>query len=162
MSSPRVVGESDALALSRDARIVAIRWDLIEWGLVLDLDVPDSESADSPVRRAWLAFSGVSEVTIPMEDARLPNGVWLTSSLGMEPDQDGFKIYFCQALFPNFIGNERRVTDANTGISIRAQGLVGVVSADTDNTNESALSYEARTKLATDLSMLEAIASLPK
>jgi hypothetical protein len=161
MSSACVVGKIDVLNLSQDARIVAIRWDLIDWGLVLDLDVPASESEGSPMRRAWLVFSGVSEVSIPMENARLPNGVWLTSSLSVERDQAGFKVYSCNALLPSFEGNERRANDAKNTISIRAQDLTGVISTGSDNPSEPSLSYEARTRLANDQSMLEAVATLP-
>ncbi len=157
MLSPALVEESAALALARDARIVAIRWDLMEWGLVLDLDVPTSECESSAMRRAWLVFSGVSEVTIPMEAARLPTGVWLTSSLAVEGGQDGLRVYTCWALLPSFDGDELRATDAVGGISIRAQELVGVISATTDNPTEYGLSYQARTRLATDQAMLDAV-----
>jgi len=160
MASHLVLEESDALHLTRDARIVAIRWDLIEWGLVLDLDVPVSESAGAPMRRAWIVFNGVADVTIPMADARLPNGIWLTSALGVAPAQSGFRGYSCQALFPNFEGNERAAADAHSGMFIRAQSLVGVISTDSGNPSESMLSYEVRNRLSSDLSMLEAIANL--
>lgn len=157
MLIPIVVEESDALALARDARIVAIRWDLVEWGLVLDLDVPTSECEGSPMRRAWLVFSGVSEITIPMEVARLPNGVWITSSFLVEGGQDGFRLYTCCAIFPNFDGNELRDAAAGESISIRAQKLVGIISAKSDNSEEYGLSYQARSRLATDQDMLEAV-----
>jgi hypothetical protein len=156
MLSPTLVEENAALALARDARIVAIRWDLIEWGLVLDLDVPTSECENSAIRRAWLVFSGVSEVTIPMAAARLPTGIWLTSS------RCGRRAGRAQALYrlrtsSELCGNELRATDTGGGISIRAQALVGVLSATTDNPNEHGLSYEARTRLATDRAMLNTV-----
>lgn len=157
MLSPTLVEGNAALALARDARIVAIRWDLIEWGLVLDLDVPTSECESSAMRRAWLIFSGVSEVTIPIEAARLPNGIWLTSSLAVEGGQDGLRLYTCWALLPSFDGNELRAADAGGDISIRAQELLGVMSAATDNPKEYGLSYQARTELATDQAMLDAV-----
>lgn len=90
MSSAIRLQDEDVRALTTDARIVAMRWDVLEWGVVLDLDVPVSEANDAPMRRAWLAFPGVSEITLAMHEARLPTGIWLTSSLEARPDEGAF------------------------------------------------------------------------
>jgi hypothetical protein len=154
---PALVDESAALALAKDARIVALRWDLLEWGLVLDLDVPSSEREDSTMRRAWLVFSGVSEVTLPMEATRLPSGIWLTSSLAAEDRYDGFRVYTCWALLPTFDNDEVRTIDVSHSISIQAQSLVGILSPTPGGACDYGLTYRTRTSLASDQAMLEAI-----
>ena len=40
------VEEANALCLSRDARLVGIRWDAVAWGIVLDLDSPRVRSGE--------------------------------------------------------------------------------------------------------------------
>ncbi len=74
----RILDASAVSEMTRDAKVVAIRWDLIKWSLVLDMDVPASEARASPVRRAWLVLGGVSEISLDLESARLPDGVWLS------------------------------------------------------------------------------------
>lgn len=157
MSLPSLVKEDDAFHLSRDARVVAVRWDLLEWGVVIDLDTPISEAAGAAMQRAWLVFDGVAEMTIPMDSARLPNGIWLTSSLTAETDREGFRVYTCQALLPTFDGTILRSAKSSGAIRIRAQGLTGVTSNGFDTPSNYGLSFEARDRLCTDRDMLNAV-----
>jgi hypothetical protein len=147
------VDEQAALVLVRDARIAAIRWDIIEWGLVLDIDTPATEAPGAPMRRAWLVFSGVSDVTVPARAARLPNGIWVTSVMNAESGTDGFRTYSAAALLPVFDENVPRGDGLSATVVIRAQGLLGVVSSRTAVAGDHGLSFEARTGLSTDMDM---------
>lgn len=147
------VDEQAALALVRDARIAAIRWDIVEWGLVLDIDAPVTEAPGAPMRRAWLVFSGVSDVTIPVQAARLPNGIWVTSVMSADAGTDGFRAYSAAALLPVFDGNVPRGDTSSGTVVVRAQSLVGVASSQTAAAGDHGLSHESRTGLATDLDM---------
>ena len=144
----------DALVLSRDARLVAVRWDVVPWGIVLDLDTPDSEANGAAMRRAWLIFAGVSEVTIPMRNNRLPTGIWLSSPLAVEKEDHGFSNYTCSALLPTFDRNRLREADSGAEISIRAQSLVGAVSANSATPGEYGLSLRTRIELSSDEDLL--------
>jgi hypothetical protein len=157
MSSAIRLHDRQLRTLTTDARIVAIRWDLVEWGVVLDLDVAVSEAKNAAMRRAWLVFPGVSEMTIAIQEARLPTGIWLTSSLEELPDDDGFRIFSCQALLPVFYGNTVRPTGTSSTLSIRAQNLLGVVSQGSDIPGEHGLGFESRQRLCDDQEMLSSV-----
>ncbi len=62
-----ILDEDSSLAVVKDARAVSLRWDLIPWCLTLDLDTPLDESYNSPLRRAWLIFVGISELSFSFE-----------------------------------------------------------------------------------------------
>jgi hypothetical protein len=147
------VEEASALCLSRDARLVGIRWDAVAWGIVLDLDSPVSEAAKAPMRRVWLVFRGIDEVTIPLRGTRLPTGIWLTSPFGAEDAEGGFRSFTCWALLPTFDGNVLRPARTPGKISLRAQELVGVVSTRAETPTDYGLTWESRTGLATDQDM---------
>lgn len=156
-SAIRLQGQ-DVYNLTWDARVTAIRWDLLEWGVVFDLDVPISEAEDAPMRRAWLAFEGVSEITIPMLDARLPTGIRLTSSMEVGIRTDDFQVFSCWALLPVFDGNVLRRDQTSAKVSIRAQGVTGIVSRSADRGSLYGLSFLARNALATDTDMRSVLA----
>jgi hypothetical protein len=96
------LSEKETIQLTLDARLVGIRWDIIPWSLVFDLDVPTSESKNAPMCRAWIVFSGMSELSFPLNSARLPNGCWLTSNLSYKLLPDGFRDYSVLGLVPMF------------------------------------------------------------
>jgi hypothetical protein len=151
------LAESDALRLSMDARIVAVRWDLLEWGVVFDLDTPVSEAKRSAMKRAWLVFSGLDQLTVPMLGARLPTGLWLTSSLDVEPAPQGFRTYTCHGHFavPDGAGVRANLK----ALVVQAQSLVGVVSTNGAPPIDYGLALDVRRKLASDDEMLRALAS---
>lgn len=138
--------------LTRDARVVAIRWDLLDWGVVLDLDAPVSEANDADMRRAWLAFSVVDEITVAIKEARVPTGIWLTSSLEQTSDEKGYSVFSCHALLPVLDGDSPSST-----LSIRAQGIFGLVSRGSCRPGEYGLSFEARQSLCSDAELLSAL-----
>jgi hypothetical protein len=92
-----------------------------------------------------------------MDGARLPNGLWLTSQLGMDRLNDGSIVYSCWALLPMFDGEELRTADSGRGVSIHAKGLVAVVSSISVQQPEPILTYQHRVALATDQAMLDVL-----
>jgi len=80
MMKVELLSEDAALDITQDARVAAIRWDLITGSVVLDLDCPISEAKNAPMQRAWLVFRGVKDMSIPLV-GRLPAGCWLTTTM---------------------------------------------------------------------------------
>ena len=159
MGSAKRIENEAALQLSKDARVVAVRWDLVEWGLVLDLDTPISEAEGAPMRRAWLVFPGVAECTMPILAARLPNGIWLSSALRLQRDGQGFQTFRCDALLPVFEGEALQAAAASQEFSVRAQGFVGLASETTERPTQYGLSLDARRRLCSDEELLHATAT---
>lgn len=157
MSSAVRLQDQEVRALTTDARIVAIRWDVLEWAVVLDLDVPVSEARDAPMRRAWLAFPGVSEITLAMREARVPTGIWLTSSLEARPDEGAFQVFSCHALLPVFDGTTPRFTEDASTLLVRAHAVLGVVSRGSQLPGELGLTYESRQALCPDRELRSAL-----
>ena len=86
--------EEEACVILCDARIVGIRWDIVPWSMVLDLDVRVSEEEGAQVRRVWVAFSGVSTLSLSLTNARLPTGLFVTSEMWVdELVTDHFKVH---------------------------------------------------------------------
>jgi hypothetical protein len=152
--------ENEILKLTQDARIAGIRWDVIPWCLVLDLDVPISEARQAPMRRAWIVFHGVSELTFPAQDARLPNGCWLTSTSSLTAVPTDYRMFCVLALMPRFIGNESSAISAVEKIVICARRMVGVVSSASATPGDSGLAWENRIALATDEEMRVAVGNI--
>ncbi|WP_437674082.1 hypothetical protein [Sorangium sp. So ce131] len=137
-------------AVTVDARVAAIRWDVVPWGLVLDLDAPLSGAPEAPMRRVWLLFSGVSEVSWPIEEARLPNGCWLTSAIASADAGGGFREYRFTSLLPRFAGDVLSREQPPGVVVIRAQRLDGVASIEAHPANEHGVPWRERVRLASD------------
>jgi hypothetical protein len=152
----------DELVLGpRDARIAAIRWDILPWGLVLDLDARLSEAQDSPLRRVWLAFDGVAEMTLELLDSRVPNGIWITSGIEVTEVSERFRDYSFLALLPTHAPDDTLVGRASRSVTIRAMNLVGVASRASTAARESGgLGWAQRVALARDEDFVEAFESL--
>jgi hypothetical protein len=146
------IEKTEVYNLTKDARLVGIRWDIVPWGLVLDLDAPVSEKERSPVRRAWLVFHGLSELNFPLINTRLPNGCWLNSSLSCSPLPNDFTDFVFIAIVPHFVGN---IVDGKPTkeVVIRAKQVTGIVSASKSAPNDDGLTWEERNRLATDAEM---------
>ena len=142
-----VRGES-LLSLTYDAKLVALRWDLVAFGLVWDLDVSCSEKADAPMRRGWICFCDVSELNWPLDKARLPIGCWLTSVLEVIPG-DGLEIeYRVAGLFSRFENNRPIPSGQAKEISVYARSIWGVISTEPAPSTELGLDLEIRRSLA--------------
>lgn len=143
----------ELVSIVRDAKIVALRWDLIEWAFVFDLDVPTSEGDCKPIHRTWLMFKGFSEISISMENARLPNGCFIASYISIEATQDGFENYCFDILSP--IASNDLLSCLTKPVRIRAKEMLGIRSVKTANGNEFGnVTREIRNDLATDDQML--------
>jgi hypothetical protein len=151
------LSEDEITSLTRGAKLVALRWDLVEWGLVLDLDVPLREGKEAPIYRVWLVFRGVSEISFPLENTRLPNGCFLSSYMSIEKKVGGFEDYSFSALLPTYDLSGNPLRPVTKSIVIRAKevnGLSSVKTAIPDNFGF--LTRETRLGLATDQEMLNA------
>ena len=152
-----LVNEDEVISLTKDTKLVALRWDLIDWGLVLDLDVPQSENSDAPVSRAWLVFQGVSEITLPLKDTRLPNGCFLSSYVNIRASFNGLHDFTFNAMLPTFNG-ETILQPVTKEIVIRAKAILGAISIKSAAPdNFSFLSRATRMRLADDEEMLSVI-----
>jgi hypothetical protein len=132
-----------------DSRLVALRWDVFPWSLVLDLDVPESEADRAPMRRVWVVFVDVSDVQIPLV-ARLPTGIWLTSGITIETIDDGMFKACASALLPSFDEENHLTRNPHVEISISAHHVLGVRSNSAAVPGPLGLDYECRNELASD------------
>ncbi|WP_242394268.1 hypothetical protein [Anaeromyxobacter oryzisoli] len=156
MSTVKLLSGSESAEITRDARVAAIRWDVVSWGLVLDLDAPLSEGADVPMRRAWLVFEDVSDISWPMNRARLPNGCWLASEIGMVPANGGVEYRF-NALLPRFRDDDSMEEEPAQTVTIKARALRGVRSEGAAMPGECGVSWSERVRLATDEELIAAL-----
>jgi len=145
--------------LTVDALLLALRWDLIPWSLVLDLDTPISEGAEAPLRRAWIVFGGVSEIYFPVHNARLPNGCGLISQISITELTDDFKLYEFWGLLPSFSENDSIHENPSKEISIKAKEIAGLISIETSSPNINFIDRQTRINLASDEEFLSAFMS---
>jgi hypothetical protein len=154
--APKVVkiDQTTALDLADLSRLVAIRWDLVQWGLVLDLDCSEFPDGDGDSRRGWLVFEGVSELTWSLRKSRLPTGLMLTSAIEVSTTESGMREYCIRHLAPTL--NERDEVEGNPAniLTISAQSMSGFISSLTVAPKDSWPSYEERNALATDADFL--------
>lgn len=141
------LASTETKAIVRDARIVAIRWDLIEWSLVLDLDIPVLEAMESLRRRAWAVFEGISDVSLELNHQRLPRGIEVVGDAMENQSNDGFNTYTMP-----FISMDRNEKVEWSDFEIRARGLFGLAS---EATYPSESSHSIRTQHASDENFLE-------
>jgi hypothetical protein len=124
--------------------------------MVLDLDVPLSEGKDIPLRRAWLVFNGVHDMSLPFGNTRLPTGCWLTSAVSCSSIAGGFNEYGFTALIPQFDEKDSLVGNMMKRVMIQALRVVGVASTASASRAEWGLTWKDRTALATDEDMQSA------
>ena len=150
-----VVQESDLAYTTQDARLVAIRWDLIPWSLVFDLDSPIAEGTPVIMKRTWLCFHHVGEVTVPWEKVNLPTGCWLTSTIrGFKKSNGLFELGVIGATF-QYDGDQIVPSKKSREIVIEAGDVMAVASLETAEKGEYGLDREVRQGLATDEDLLE-------
>jgi hypothetical protein len=152
--------EEETQLLTLDARVMAIRWDVIPWSLVLDVDVPVSEAEAAPIYRAWIVFNGVLEIYWPLLGTRLPNGCWLTSAINIEDLPDDFHEYSFFALLTRFAPDDSVIETPNEDRSIRiiAKRYYGIRSIETKVPSDyNTITRKERISLATDEEFLQAL-----
>ena len=145
--------------LTIDARLLAIRWDLIPWCLVLDIDVPVSEAADAPLHRAWIVFEGILELNWPMLNTRLPCGCGLISSITVSKLSDNIQVYKFRGLLPSFSNDDSLLENPAKEISIKAKNIVGFISIEACPHKIEYLERKKRLSLASDDEFLSAFTS---
>ena len=153
LNSDRVLllAEAETHAVVCDARIAAIRWDLVPWSLVLDLDIPISEQQDARMRRAWVVFFGISMCSLSLSNARLPTGIWITSKMWVETLFDrGFRKASFRVLLIEGNSSEAAENNASKEVAIVCRKIVGVTSVDSCVGGELGLTWKDRTGLASD------------
>lgn len=153
MKKTRILQTNELCKLTMDARVVALRWDLVPWALVLDLDVPESEEKNSSMYRAWLVFSGISELSLPLDNVRIPTGFWLTSQLSIQ-HRDEFKLVSFLAMLPIFKAGDSPLSEPTKEITIRTKVIEGVISINNIAPSEYGLIRKDRLALASDEDML--------
>lgn len=148
------LNNNDVPALTQDARVMAIRWDLTPWSLVLDLNVRDSEAVNAPISRAWLIFTGISELTWPLNNTRLPNGCFLTSEMSVCEEQNDFRKYSFWGMLPSHSENGAILKPASQIIDIKAKGVIGLCSVKKVQSKTGFIERNLRLSLASDDEML--------
>ncbi len=133
-----------------DARLVAIRWDVIPWAVVLDLDAPESEAAGAPVHRMWIVADGIRDLSWSLARARLPTGCFLTSEAFIARDADGRATFTASTLTPAFTDDGQVVGDVHSELIVRSQGLVALGSRRAAAPGEHGLAWQVRHSLASD------------
>lgn len=127
MTQVRRLHPAEAMAIACDAKIVALRWDLIPWGFVLDIDAAVPERGEGAVTRAWVAFHGVGEISWKFDQARLPNGCWIASQI-FETRTDGkLCTYRFRALLPRFSAGGQLLAPLESEVAVRAMAVHGAI-----------------------------------
>lgn len=149
-----VLSHDELIHLSCDAKLVAIRWDLIPWCLVLDLDVRVSETKNAPIRRMWIVFEGISEISWSLDRARLPNGCWLSSEAETVALSEEFTLFKVVTLAPTY-GTDG-IVNANPSreLHIRSKSIAGIASTELAIPGIHGIDREQRLQLASDEEML--------
>lgn len=158
----RRLSEEEIWELTIDARIVAIRWDLIPWSLVLDLDAPESEREDAGERRAWLVFDDISEISWPFVEARVPIGPRITGGLAASGPEGGFNDFTFAPQLPQFTESGELRPFPDKDVTIRARAVRAVISTGSAPSEEFGLARALRLSLATDDELLEVLEGSPK
>lgn len=153
----RILNPSDTLLLSRDAKVLALRWDLVPWGLVLDCDAPVEEGR--AIRRAWIVFDGVSDISWSMKSARLPNGFFGADAMTASGRVEGVCQYELPVLTPTFVDADTMSGNPHNSITIRAARLIGAVSASTGEFGDFGPNMQQRNALAAEEDLLQAVAA---
>lgn len=150
---------TSGFAYIRDARIVAFRWDLLESGLVLDMDAPTSESQEAQYMRAWVVFDAVSNLSVPaMNRVRVTKGFWSGTELRRDSVGAGEHKFVLSVLLPRFTGDILSESPQREITMVAARALV-LTSRRTGRSNSgvAGLDNRQRAELATEADQLQAL-----
>lgn len=157
MDTEHIQSIPNIVDMFQDTKIVGMRWDLVPWTLVFDLDVVRSEGKENKHHRAWCAFRNVSDISLDLDEARQPIGIWVD---GMSVSEVGnrFVIY---AQLASFIDNKEYEFRGSQQLSIKATGAYGLQSTRSALPDEYyCLSYHERQALGSDSDFLAALQAL--
>lgn len=152
-----ILDAHETCQIANDAKIVAFRWDILPWCLILDCDASADETANAMVQRAWVVFTGLSELTLIIARARLINGIFSLRPLEVSESSEGFYNYILSILTPIFDDAEKLANNPHNTMIIRAKGLMGAVSKAREYFGEYGPNRMQRNSLANDDELLEAI-----
>ena len=144
----------DVAEATVDARLVAVRWDLKPWSLVFDLDSPIAEGEPILMRRLWLCFHHLSEVTLPWQRVRMPVGCWLTTAIETVDRPDGMSDFRIGGLFHQMEGDEIVPMQPIKEIIISAVSISAFGSTNAAQSSEYGLERQVRQGLASDEELL--------
>lgn len=156
------LGEDDVYECASLARIVAVHWNLVPWALVLDLDARLSDEVGTEVRRMWLVFQGVFDLTLPLERANVPAGIWIVGPMwSAGGDADGVRDFTLPIQADTIDLEGVPAGSPNRDLRVRARSVFAVASVATAAEEKPHLSFRTRSGLADDLSMLAAAEQSP-
>jgi hypothetical protein len=119
-----IMPDSEALRIAYDAKILSLRWDLIPWALVLDIDYKNAfEQSNSAVGRAWLVFYDITELWFSFDEARLPNGLFSTYYISTRKFNEEYTDYCLSILAPTFDSTNKILPNPHKPLKIRAKEL---------------------------------------
>lgn len=149
---------AERLGVAQDSRVAAIRWDVLPWGLVLDLDSPLSEAPATEFRRVWLCFHGLGAVTWPFQEARVPTGCWIITEFAMGTTSAGLLSYSFSTMLPAGATGDLVLEGAKRVVEIQAQSFSVLASRKSALPNtEGHLDWEGRTQLASEASFVHCL-----
>jgi hypothetical protein len=160
ISAVKKLSDIETIELTQDSRVMAIRWDLIPWSLVLDLDVKESEAVDASTYRAWLIFTGVSEISWPLDNSRLPHGCFLISEIAVANAANDFKEYSFWGMLPTHAKDESVLCPMSKEITIKAKEITSVRSVRMVHSADGFIARATRLNLASDDEMLAELTKL--
>jgi len=119
-----IIPYDEALRITYDAKIVSLRWDLVPWSLVLDIDYKSAfEQTNSEIGRAWLVFYDITELWFSFDEARLPNGLFSTYYISTSKIDAEYTDYSLSILAPTFDATNKISLDPHKTLKIRAKKL---------------------------------------
>jgi hypothetical protein len=122
-----LLDHAETIEATKDARIVALRWDLLAWCLVLDCDLPAfGEKESNAVKRGWIIFDAVGEISLTLDSARLPRGIIAVSSIGENALGDNCGEFNISVLVPRFSENDELLPNSHGVLSITAKTVLAV------------------------------------
>ncbi|RKH79806.1 hypothetical protein D7Y21_33250 [Corallococcus sp. AB045] len=150
---------AERFGVAQDSRVAASRWDVLPWGLVLDLDSPLSEAPDTELRRVWLCFHGLGAVTWPFQEARVRTGCWIVVEFPMGTTSAGLLSYSFSTVLPVGATGELVLRDVDEDVvEIQARRFSVLASrASVPPDAEGQLDWETRMRLASDASFVDAM-----
>ena len=97
---------------------------------------------------------GVSEISLDLESARLPDGVWLSGPAAVENLANGFSVFRASAIAPAFGKGATIEGNATCVLTLRAKHVFAVISERSAIPGQFGIDSDQRRSLATDEQLL--------
>lgn len=162
-----ILQHTEMLPLLSESRLRAVRWDLIKWATILDLDFQELERKHAAVYRTWIVLSHTVDFTWPVEKARFGDGVLLVSPAEVTLLDDGLLEFGVLTLTMTFDESDKPTSGPHlTTLSITCSRVdclrssLSMPPSVSMRLSDPVLPYEARVRLASDSQMLAATQQL--